>query len=560
MRAERIAAVSVRLIVSATATIAAAMAPLMGATSSGVAPDAAAAPLLHDPAPLDSNTGETGTCAAGPGSAGPLRPLAVDAGRTIGRLRSLQGVNGAPAPGMHKPPGFTFGGWNMPEGVDTSRGYREARIDLVRTHDAYGPGDIDARFNAPPPPGQSGEFNVSSARNSLDIYPDPDADPNDPRSYHFGPTDRLVASIVGVGAQAIFRLGRSETSDVTPPKNFDRYASIVEHIVLHYNRGWANGHHYGLRYWEIWNEPDLGKLFWGGTAQQYYELYAKLARAVKRADPSALVGGPTLAKPNDATPYRDGFLEFVRAEHVPLDFYSWHWYATDSDDPLDFVRIGRDVRARLDRFGFGHTLSVLDEWNYGLVYPLPSDAQRAAFVASALIYMQHAPIDLAALYRADNLFGRDGATPNETGAALIALGRLKDTPFELRTTGADRCGFAVEAGRSADGRTIQVLVSNYQIPAAYRAPRTGSNALSVPHQFEVKLLERRRVVYGEDRGYDLTVSGLAPGRRYAVERYRISAGEGLARVQHSLRPGGALHLRSLLPPPGVELVVIRTTH
>ncbi len=479
--------------------------------------------------------------------------MVVDARATIGTLRSLQGVSGAPAPDMHKPPGFTFGGWNMPQDVNAAKGYRMAHIDLVRTHDAYGPGDIDAKFGAPPSPNG---FNVSSARNSLDIYPDLTADPDDPRSYNFAPTDRLVASIVGIGAQAIFRLGRSETSDVTPPKDFDKYASVVEHIVLHYNRGWAHGYHYGLRYWEIWNEPDLAKLFWGGTPQQFYQFYAKLARAVKRADPTALVGGPTLAKPNNDSPYQDGFLQFVRAEHVPLDFYSWHWYATDSDDPLDFVRIARSVRARLDRFGFERTSSVLDEWNYGLVYPLPSDMQRAAFVATSLIYMEHAPIDLAALYRADNLFGLDGATPDRTGDALIALGRMQQTPLELRVGGADTCGFAAEAGRSADGRTIQILLSNYQIPARYVGPRAGRNALIVPHQYEVALLDRRRVAYGENGGYDLTVTHLKPGRRYTIERYRISAARGLELTGRTVQTGTTVRLRAALAPPAIELIVI----
>lgn len=530
MAATRLAAVSAGMLLSATVSIAAA-----AAAPSVCAPDPPAA-IQRDP------------------QAGAMRAVSVDAGAVIGRLRSLQGVNGAPAPGMHKPPGFTFGGWNMPQSVDVSRGYREARIDIVRTHDAYGPGDIDARFTTPPSP--TG-FNVSSARNALDIFPDASADPEDPQSYHFAPTDRLVASIVAIGAQAIFRLGRSETSEVTPPKDFDRYASVVEHIVLHYNRGWAHGYHYGLRYWEVWNEPDLAKLFWGGTPQQFYELYAKLARAVKRADPAALVGGPTLAKPNNDSPYQDGFLRFVRARHVPLDFYSWHWYATDSDDPLDFVRIAREVRARLDRFGFTHTLSALDEWNYGLVYPLPSDIQRAAFVATSLIYMAHAPIDLAALYRADNLFGLDGATPDRTGGALIALGRMKDTPLELRVRGADSCGFAVEAGRSADGRTIQVLLSNYQIPAKYVGPRAGRNALIVPHQYEVALLDRRPVVYGANGGYDLTVSHLPAGRRYVIERYRVSASQGFGLSGRAVQTGGTAHIREALPPPGIELVVIR---
>ena len=97
---------------------------------------------------------------AAPANADGLRRVGVDAAATVGTLRSFQGVNGAPAPGNHKPPGFTFGGWNMPEDVDVSPGYRLARIDLVRTHDAYGPGDIDAHF-APRAAGDSGSFNVS---------------------------------------------------------------------------------------------------------------------------------------------------------------------------------------------------------------------------------------------------------------------------------------------------------------------------------------------------------------------------------------------------------------
>lgn len=489
-----------------------------------------------------------------------LERVTVDAGRTTGTLRTLQGVNGAPAPGMHKPPQFTFGGWNMPEDVDVSRGYREARIDLVRTHDAYGPGDIDAHFG---PPRSTGEFTVPSERSSLVIFPDPAADPRDPGSYHFGPTDRLVASIAGIGAQAIFRLGRSETSDVTPPRDFDRYAAVVEHIVLHYNRGWDHGFRYGLKYWEVWNEPDLGRLFWGGTPREFYRLYAKLARAVKRADPTALVGGPTLAKPNDASPYRDGFLEFVRAEHLPLDFFSWHWYATDSDDPRDFVRIGRDVRARLDRFGFRRTLSVLDEWNYGLAYPLPSDLQRAAFVASSLIEMAHAPIDLAALYRADNLFGPEGATPDKTGAALVALGRMKDTrvelPIEQPPGGSEPCGFAAEAGRSADGRTLQILLSHYEVPAPHRRPRAGRNVPGGPGQFAVTLLERSRLECRPVSGYDLKIEHLAPGARYEIERDQISAAHTLSAVERTIQRGPILHLRAALPDPGVELVVIRRT-
>jgi hypothetical protein len=181
-----------------------------------------------------------------------LRKIRVDASAPLGHLRSLQGVNGAPAPGSHKPENFKFGGWNMPEGIDVSAGYRMARIDLVRTHDAYGPADIDAKFETADAPGGG---LISARRDVYDIFPNPAADPDDPRSYNFAPTDQIIASIQKVGAQVMFRLGRSEGADAQPPKDFDAYAAIAKHIVLHYNRGWAKGFHYHIRYWEIWNEP-----------------------------------------------------------------------------------------------------------------------------------------------------------------------------------------------------------------------------------------------------------------------------------------------------------------
>ena len=486
--------------------------------------------------------------------AGDLRKITVDASAPVGHLRSLQGVNGAPSPGSHKPENFKFGGWNMPGRIDVSAGYRMARIDLVRTHDAYGPADIDAKFETADAPGGG---LISARRDMFDIFPNPEADANDPHSYNFGPTDQIIASIQKVGAQVMFRLGRSEGADAQPPKDFNKYAAIAKHIVLHYNRGWAKGFHDHIRYWEIWNEPDLGKVFWAGTAQQYYELYGKLARAVKSADAHALVGGPAIARPNDDTPYRDAFLEYVRTERLPLDFYSWHWYATDSDDPLDFIRISRDTRARLDKHGFARTRSMVTEWNYGLMDPLPTAVQRASFITAALIYMQDAPIDAATLYRADSVFGSDGATPDKTGQALIALGRLKDTPYRLKVKGADLNGFAVEAARSADGRTVQILLSNYQIPSEFLGPRAADDVLHVPPVFDVRLLARRSISYRNNSGYDLTIDHLPANRRYSVERCRISAANDFTSLGTTLYANAPIHLQNELAPPGIELVTIR---
>ena len=483
-----------------------------------------------------------------------LRKVTVDANIPVGTLHPLLGVDGAPGPGGHKPEYFKFGGWNMKDDVDASAGYRRAHIELVRTHDGYGPGDIDAHFESASAPGGG---LISAKRDVLTMYPDLSADPDNPASYRFGPTDKLIASIVNVGAQVLFRVGRSEGADPTPPPDFDRYAAIVKHIVLHYNKGWANGFHYGIRYWEIWNEPDLGKLFWSDTPQQYFDLYTRLARAIKAADPAALVGGPAIAKPNDNTAYRDEFMRTLHANHVPFDFYSWHWYATDSNDPRDFVRIAQDLRTHLDNIGLKNTQSFLTEWNYGLSDRPPSPLVRASFITSALIYMLDAPLDAATLYRADNVFGPDGNSPDKTGQALIALGALENTPVRLQVVGADMDGFAVAAGRSRDGRLLRVLISNYQIPAELLGHRKGDDVLHVPPIFDVTLLPRRDVSYHDNGGFDLTIEHLPQDRAYEVEQCSITRKDDFKPTRTVVAPGGAVHLRTALPPPAVELVTVR---
>jgi len=41
-----------------------------------------------------------------------------------------------------------------------------------------------------------------------------------------------------------------------PPKDFNKWARICVNIIRHYNDGWAGGYHWGIKYWEVWNEPD----------------------------------------------------------------------------------------------------------------------------------------------------------------------------------------------------------------------------------------------------------------------------------------------------------------
>ncbi len=117
------------------------------------------------------------------------------------------------------------------------------------------------------------------------IFRDFDADENDEASYDFAYTDLLINALMENDCEPVFRLGVSienhpeiKVYRIFPPKDMPKWARICEHIIRHYNEGWADGYHYNIKYWEIWNEPDNGRnnlenMMWQGTKEEYYELY-----------------------------------------------------------------------------------------------------------------------------------------------------------------------------------------------------------------------------------------------------------------------------------------------
>jgi xylan 1,4-beta-xylosidase len=426
------------------------------------------------------------------------RQISIDTSLTVGTLRPLNGVQAEDAQG--------------------SAFYKRARVDLVRVPDATGAGDIDA------------------------IFPDMSADPENPKSYNFAAADRLLGSIKSSGAEPLFRIERSAGAGSEPPADLDKWALIVRHVVLHYNAKWANGFRYRIRYWEIWNAPD-SRQFWSGTAPEYYRLYEKTAAAIQSADPAALVGGPGLSKPLIAGDYREKFMDFVRWNRLPLDFFSWHFYAADSNDPFVFVTVARQLRTILDARGFGSTKDLLDEWNSDPAEEEPN-AARAAFAAASLIYMLGCPIDAQAYRR--SAAGAQGSTADAVESALGAFGALKDTPVLIHTSGGDDSGFAVVAGRSKDNRLVQVLISNYQIAAKFLHPRDN---------WDTSLPERRALQYSNNGGYDATVS-LPTSGKYQVKRYRISDNSNFVLQDQRIESGPSIRLQAALPPPAVEFIVI----
>jgi len=367
-----------------------------------------------------------------------LNDLHVDCSVVIGRIRSLQGMNCGPLEIM-RPRQIS----ENERIYNFSMQYLELGVDYVRTHDFYGPGDIDV------------------------IFPDFDADPTLPSNYNFTKTDFLIQGIKAIGTDIIFRLGYSWS---TPHANvshidasdYERWAEICKHIIMHYNDGWANGFHYNIAYWEIWNEPDFN-VFWTGTSQEYFGLYEVTARTLKAYNSDLKVGGPGLA--NNLT-FAADLLNFCRNRNVPLDFFSWHMYTPTDPNPYNICVRAERVQELLGEYGFSSAESLLTEWNIagGGAHEEYWNTKGAAYTSSELIYMQDTNIAIANRYRGDahgmGLFNTEGIA-QKPFYAFKAFKFLLETPNRLNCTGSNELGYAVMASKSDGDKVVTILISDF---------------------------------------------------------------------------------------------------
>lgn len=132
------------------------------------------------------------------------------------------------------------------------------------------------------------------------IFCNAGADADDPSSYYFRQTDDYIANCRRCGTDIIYRLGTSiehsnERYYSYPPDDYEKWADICIHIIRHYNEGWNNGFNWNIRYWEIWNEPDLHDNMWNADLEEFIRFYGIVAARIKRRFPKLMIGGPPSA-------------------------------------------------------------------------------------------------------------------------------------------------------------------------------------------------------------------------------------------------------------------------
>lgn len=196
--------------------------------------------------------------------------IKIDFQTTVGKMKPVHGVGQPPFVGMN------FSMFHY---------LTEAGIPFSRLHDV---GGICAR----------GVF-----VDIPNIFRNFDADPALPESYDFAFTDELLKALDAAGVEPWYRLGvtienyqKIKAYRIFPPKDYLKWAKICEGIIRHYTEGWADGFHFNIRYWEIWNEPENGvdqehNAMWKGSMEDYYELYGTASRYLKEKFPHLKFGG-----------------------------------------------------------------------------------------------------------------------------------------------------------------------------------------------------------------------------------------------------------------------------
>ena len=374
-----------------------------------------------------------------------------------GPVKPLNGVNG--------------GVQNIEYAGNTSELVRQARIPYFRSHDI-------------------GDQTWYGAGHCVDIscvFPDFDADVNDPKSYDFFFTDAYIKDIIEAGSQVYYRLGQTiehgKAYNVYPPKNYKKWAKICEHIIRHYNEVWADGFHYDIKYWQIWNEHDHSNpVCWIGTPEQFYDLYETTYRHLKSQFPDLQIGGPALLG-NPTT--GEAFIEAMAKRNVPLDFLSWHMYFHTVEAFKHNVNF---FRKTLDENGYKDTPSFIDEWNIK-PFDMTQSHYMTVLTAATMCAGQHEPVDMMLYY--DVLIGSPfnnvftiKAEPMPAYWAFYSWGQMTALGTAVQAK-SDLAEVQVAAATNADRTGSGILVTRLNIESGI--PQLTDPNIRIPRTINPKM-------------------------------------------------------------------------
>ena len=311
-----------------------------------------------------------------------------------------------------------------------------------------------------------------------------------PGHFDFEESDRHLAAIMASGMKIAAILTNPPEWAVIPGTNVpdglyepiysdaNTWARFVERTVAHYP---------DIRYWEIWNEPDMD-IYWDGTVQDYFQLLRTGYLATESSNPEAQVIMGGLAYWSEPGFFED-LLDTIIADRRAgqhnhyFDISAWHWYGRSSD-LYDKVLWARNV---MKQRGISKPIWI-NETNVLLGQPRPgvpgtewsaSPQEQAAFIVQACANAFSAGVDKVFVFRLDDgpMAERWGLLTNEqmprpAYAAFQAVAEFIGDAMPTHRGSQD--GVAWAAFQNANGQAIWVIWNETPEPRAASLPIDGT--------------------------------------------------------------------------------------
>jgi hypothetical protein len=207
-----------------------------------------------------------------------------------------------------------------------------------------------------------------------------------------------------------------------PPTNPQDYADYCTFL--------ANRYDGRIKYWEIWNEPNLASTFWSGTVAQLVTLHQVGYAALKTRNPANVVlsASPSGDQGGQGPLYLSQMLAAGAGAY--FDVLSVHLYGEGSEPEARIENTAR-YRALMAQYGYGDK-EIWDtesgyhdfkDWLTGQTLTSGmSEAQQFAYVARHHFTALAAGLSRTALYTATGAFGNIGLQDN--AGTISNVGRL----------------------------------------------------------------------------------------------------------------------------------------
>ncbi len=171
--------------------------------------------------------------------------------------------------------------------------------------------------------------------------------------YQWAQVDRVLDAVIDMGKTPMISLSyMPETisangdSRILPPLDYGEWSSLVNATVKHINIE----RKLGVRYWEVWNEPNEWS-FWQGSYPDYLRLYDVTVEAALSADPSIALGGPAISRFSADHLHELFQHEVARGAQGRIDFISWHSYGQSPSEIAADIRQAREIASNYPQFG-----------------------------------------------------------------------------------------------------------------------------------------------------------------------------------------------------------------